>query len=457
MAGTTEKLIIAHNKNAQSRKLVAYYNQKSIMEKNGVARSEKAHSAFLANLLTGNGVNCESGETPLMWLLNILIEREENATACSAGMPDDVKMAVLTQSLKYDVAEVTPEKKVKHVAPDYFKSKWPQAPECEDTLDIYIKLRVYDMSIDEIEIIVENKILASENGAKKQIERKGYDDLRQTARYYAACSSTASKRKAQFFVFLTPEEVGDVTSATDKHFIQISYQDVLDTIITPLLDDSNLTHEMRSELENYVNALNLPTLDEKENRRIVMAITPEAKQRLQDYLVSNKELIKAALSAVGKRARGRKLTLDEMTLVGFAENKRNLFAALGADFANINKTSFFVIVTEKGESHIECMSSTDVAMRYASLYVKCRPDTTIAQLNRDFASIKGNRSKKKLFSSTAILKTGNNQPSYTEIAPNLWFENDMWTAQTAFWKKLLKHIDSSNADETLDFTYEVCQ
>lgn len=55
MATQTEKLIIAQNKDAQNRKLVAAYNQKSMMEKNGVARSETAHSAFIANLLSGSG------------------------------------------------------------------------------------------------------------------------------------------------------------------------------------------------------------------------------------------------------------------------------------------------------------------------------------------------------------------------------------------------------------------
>lgn len=46
-----EELIISHNKDAQNRKLVAFYDRKSTMEKMGIARSETAHSAFLANLL----------------------------------------------------------------------------------------------------------------------------------------------------------------------------------------------------------------------------------------------------------------------------------------------------------------------------------------------------------------------------------------------------------------------
>lgn len=456
MANSTEKLIIAHNKDAQNRKLVADYNKKSLMEKNGVARSEPAHSAFLANLLLGSDIQCATGETPLMWLLNILIEREDNATACPANIPADVKQAVLTQTLQYKIDEVTPEKKVKLVAPNYFQTNWPQAPACEDALDIYIKFRVYNVSVDEIEIIIENKVLASENGPKSMVVRQGYDDLSQTERYYVACSSTADERKVQIFAFLTPDEVGPETTATDKHFIQFSYQDVLDTIITPLLDDDNLKSSLRIELEHYVNALNLPTLDVKANKRIVMAIAPKAKHDLQNYLIKNKELIKAVLSAVWKKKAGQRLTSEEETLVGFAENKRNLFAALGADFANISKTSFFVIITENGIPRIECLSSTDVAVRYAKLYVLYHPTTTVAQLNNDFSSVKGVQNGKKLFTTSPTLKTTTNQSLYAEIAPHIWFENDMWTTVTNYWKKLLKFIASNNIAPTAEFTYEVC-
>lgn len=456
MANTTEKLIIAHNKDAQNRKLVADYNQKSLMEKSGVARSETAHSAFLANLLIGNEVRSAASETPLMWLLNILIEREDNATACPTNIPADVKQAVLTQTLQYNLVEVTPEKKVKQVAPNYFQTNWPQVPLCEDTLDIYIKISVHNVSVDEIEIIIENKVLASENGPKSATVRPGYDDLSQTERYYKACSSMSSNRKKQIFAFLTPDEVGTITTAKDKHFIQISYQDVLDTIITPLLDDDNLTPAMRIELENYVNALNLPTLDVNENKRIVMAITQTAKQDLLDYLIKNKKLIKATLSAVWKKTAGYQLTTDEQTLAGFAENKRNLFAALGADFANVSNTSFFVVITECGIPRIECLSSADVAVRYAKLYQKYHPSLTVAQLNGDFSSVKGVNNGKTLFTSSAILKTTTNQPLYAEIVPNIWFENDMWTTKSTYWDKLLTLIESNNAAPTAEFTYEVC-
>ena len=115
-----EELIISHNKDAQNRKLVAFYDRKSTMEKMGIARSETAHSAFLANLLkSDNGLGLE--ESAIIWLLHILMEREDNATAYNTSpIPVDIKAAVLSQTLKYDIEEITPEKNIDAVAHNYF-------------------------------------------------------------------------------------------------------------------------------------------------------------------------------------------------------------------------------------------------------------------------------------------------------------------------------------------------
>lgn len=270
MATNIEKLIISHNKDAQNRKMVAFYDRKSTMEKMGIARSETAHSAFLANLLkSDNGLGLE--ESAIMWLLHILIEREDNATAYNSTSPiptEVIKADVLSQTLKYDIEEITTEKVIDDVAHSYFADN-NYNKKCDDRLDIYIKLKVNELSdikylesdIKYLEIVIENKVLQDENGPKSKNGSGGYDSLFQTQRYFAACSHKKPSDTAQLFVFLTPDEVEEETKAKDKHFIQISYQDVLDTIIIPQLDNNMLTSNERQELENYVDALNLPTLD----------------------------------------------------------------------------------------------------------------------------------------------------------------------------------------------------
>ena len=450
MATNIEKLIISHNKDAQNRKMVAFYDRKSTMEKMGIARSETAHSAFLANLLkSDNGLGLE--ESAIMWLLHILIEREDNATAYNSTsskspIPTDVKAAVLSQTLKYDIEEITTEKVIDDVAHSYFAVNY-KGKKCDDRLDIYIKLKVNGLSVKYLEIVIENKVLQDENGPKSK-NSSGYDSLFQTQRYYTACSYNKSSDTAQLFVFLTPDEVEEETKAKDKHFIQISYQDVLDTIIIPQLDNNMLTSNERQELENYVDALNLPTLDIQAKKRIVMAMTEEARIDRQTYLKKNKELIINVIKAKEKEAKKlSSLTEEEQILVSFANKRKNLFAALGMDFDTIKTTYYFVFITDGDTYRIAHLCTADVAVNFAKLYYKHNPGLTIEQLNNDFANVKSN-----IFSVCNAQKNNTNSALYVKIANGVYFPKNIWANN--YFNKLLTMIDITN-NVSKDFKYEV--
>ena len=455
MATNIEKLIISHNKDAQNRKMVAFYDRKSTMEKIGIARSETAHSAFLANLLkSNNGLGLE--ESAIMWLLHILIEREDNATAYNSTsskspIPTDVKAAVLSQTLKYDIEEITTEKVIDDVAHSYFAAHYNNK-KCDDRLDIYIKLKVNGLSVKYLEIVIENKVLQDENGPKSK-NSSGYDSLFQTQRYYTACSTACSYNKssdtAQLFVFLTPDEVEEETKAKDKHFIQISYQDVLDTIIIPQLDNNMLTSNERQELENYVDALNLPTLDIQAKKRIVMAMTEEARTDKQTYLKKNKELIINVIKAKEKEAsNSSSLTQEEQILVSFADKRKNLFAAHGMDFDTFDKSKkYFVFITDGATYRIAHLCTADVAVNFAKLYYKYNSGSSIGQLNNDFANVKPN-----IFSVCNVQKNNTNSALYVKIANGVYFPKNIWANN--YFNKLLTMIDITN-NVSKDFKYEV--
>lgn len=449
MATNIEKLIISHNKDAQNRKIVAFYDRKSTMEKMGIARSETAHSAFLANLLkSDNGLGLE--ESAIMWLLHILIEREDNATAYSTSpIPTDVKAAVLSQTLKYDIEEITTEKVIDDVAHSYFATQSQyNNKRCDDRLDIYIKLKVNGLSVKYLEIVIENKVLQDENGPKSK-NSSGYDSLFQTQRYYTACSYNKSSDTAQLFVFLTPDEVEEETKAKDKHFIQISYQDVLDTIIIPQLDNNMLTSNERQELENYVDALNLPTLDIQAKKRIVMAMTEEARTDKQTYLKKNKELIINVIKAKEKEAsNSSSLTQEEQILVSFADKRKNLFAAHGMDFDTFDKSKkYFVFITDGATYRIAHLCTADVAVNFAKLYYKYNSGPSIGQLNNDFANVKPN-----IFSVCNVQKNNTNSALYVKIANGVYFPKNIWANN--YFNKLLTMIDITN-NVSKDFKYEV--
>ena len=458
MATNIEKLIISHNKDAQNRKMVAFYDRKSTMEKMGIARSETAHSAFLANLLkSDNGLGLE--ESAIMWLLHILIEREDNATAYNSTsskspIPTDVKAAVLSQTLKYDIEEITTEKVIDDVAHSYFAVNY-KGKKCDDRLDIYIKLKVNGLSVKYLEIVIENKVLQDENGPKSK-NSSGYDSLFQTQRYYTACSYNKSSDTAQLFVFLTPDEVEEETKAKDKHFIQISYQDVLDTIIIPQLDNNMLTSNERQELENYVDALNLPTLDIQAKKRIVMAMTEEARTDKQTYLKKNKELIINVIKAKEKEAsNSSSLTQEEQILVSFADKRKNLFAAHGMDFDTIKPTYYLVFITDGATYRIAHLCTADVAVNFAKLYYKYNSGPSIGQLNNDFANVKPN-----IFSVCNVQKNNTNSALYVKIANGVYFPKNIWSGKNIgdgkenYFSKLLTMINNTN-NVSKDFKYEV--
>ena len=453
MATKIEKLIISHNKDAQNRKMVAFYDRKSTMEKMGIARSETAHSAFLANLLkSDNGLGLE--ESAIMWLLHILIEREDNATAYNSTsskspIPTDVKAAVLSQTLKYDIEEITTEKVIDDVAHSYFATQSQyNNKRCDDRLDIYIKLKVNGLSVKYLEIVIENKVLQDENGPKSK-NSSGYDSLFQTQRYYTACSYNKSSDTAQLFVFLTPDEVEEETKAKDKHFIQISYQDVLDTIIIPQLDNNMLTSNERQELENYVDALNLPTLDIQAKKRIVMAMTEEARTDKQTYLKKNKELIINVIKAKEKEAsNSSSLTQEEQILVSFADKRKNLFAAHGMDFDTFDKSKkYFVFITDGATYRIAHLCTADVAVNFAKLYYKYNSGSSIGQLNNDFVNV-----KPYISSVCNVQKNNTNSALYVKIANGVYFPKNIWANN--YFNKLLTMIDITN-NVSKDFKYEV--
>lgn len=180
-------------------------------------------------------------------------------------------------------------------------------------------------------------------------------------------------------------------------------------ISVPLPRDEDMKSALCTELEDYIDVNNLPAI---EDEQVVMAIAQEAKRSAQRYIAINKVVVKAVLSAVWKQNADQVLTTDEQTLTKFAEYKRDLFAALGADFANVSKKDFFVIITEQGFPHI---------------------------------------------TTTAILTTtAFDQSKYIEIAPNVWFKQDMWSTVTSYWKKFVSFIESNNTNPTAGFIFEMC-
>lgn len=280
MATTIQQMILDFNCNSENRSFINNYRRKSFMEGIGVARSEEAHSNFWAWLLKADDIHTAPQDAPFMWFLHALVLRD------NGNIPSALVTRILARDLQFSLKEVRTEKK-----------------------DLYIACNLQNVpGITQLEIIVENKILSLEEGPKDKVLRTGYDKL-------------------QLFVYLTPN---DSPEAVCPDFIHIFYQDLLDIVLTQLLCDEQLSPVIRTRICDYVETLSLPTMDIKSSKRIILAVTAEARQSINRFLHRNRVLLRHIALAKVRCIIGATPETDDEVLLGFLHANKPAFEVLSA-------------------------------------------------------------------------------------------------------------------------------
>lgn len=262
------KQIIRYNADKNVIRLKEKYNEASFFEIIAKERSETTYSAFLKWLLEGKAVGTEE-LSPLMMLLDILVKRTEDYPCPEISVSPDLKNRILTRSLALNSITATVEKSVGSLANEIVGNNAVCtsdqlrgiAAKSADRIDILLQcdLSAEGLKSRPMQVIIENKI-DSKEGRKKNNGKTGvdvYDTASQTERYYMA---TQRNDVYQWYVYLTPEPTSQ-DAPTDPHFIHITYQDILDGIIIPLLASSSISSRARFFLEEFRNQLTFPSLN----------------------------------------------------------------------------------------------------------------------------------------------------------------------------------------------------
>ena len=281
--------IIAFNSDKKVVALREKFNKASFFEIISKERSETTYSAFLKWLFLENATVDEAC-SPLAFLLDILVRR------CEEQMPEvdtilkkaDVKKCIVTRRLSMDSIKIGTEVPVSVLTQAIVNSKPrlagvlqdPQlqkiAANSQDRIDLVIEceIKAEDIKAKKLQIIIENKIDSSEGGKKnnKITGVPAYDDASQTTRYYLGTKFSSIEygvgtkeecdglETLQLYVYLTPESQHSA-AGIDSHFIKISYQDIVDGILMPMLSSSNLSSRRRFFLEEFLNQLVYPSLN----------------------------------------------------------------------------------------------------------------------------------------------------------------------------------------------------
>lgn len=264
------------------------YLTKSFPEILSVDRREMSHSAFLRWLLDKNESH-GLGDFPIKQFLKILVQRDIKQGGWDRHSCDNVGTKLIAVDVMNETVQID-ELSFRLERPANTKNE-------KGRIDILIDGRISMPKDDsgssvsyKLSIIIENKVYSQES-------------KNQTTKYFQSKENEIKKDKDSalfLFVFLTPldRQRLDLLSAPDcscNEFIQINYQDILDSILEPSLE-RNITDRTKFLINEYIHALGLPALQNNYfNPSTIMATSNKVTEMLTAFLKKNETLLKAAL------------------------------------------------------------------------------------------------------------------------------------------------------------------
>lgn len=326
------KAIVEFNTNPDNQRIKNYYREDNIWNILKKSRSEEAHSAFIAWLLSTKEKDDET-ISPLMSFLNLLMLKADNGQFDSS-----LKSSIIDGTIHLDIHPAETEKTI--------SSLTDQKIRFDDRLDVYMLCDIKVGNYDQLEIIIENKVGAPEGRSKTKIKiddqteiEKRYAKESQTKKYYyALCCKNSSEdnmssgimvnnKKIQLFVFLAPN---NKKCDSDK-YITITYQELYDYVIKTFARRNDITDKQKLYVDDYIRILGTPLYKEEGNNNnkdyLIMANTDEEKALFVNFLKNNMPLIVKAADVLSSEDEAN--TDDINTLVQTANSLSKMVGVYG--------------------------------------------------------------------------------------------------------------------------------
>jgi len=290
-----KELLRKFNTTKECQYLKQIYEQKSFMEILSVNRTEMQHSAFVSWLLEGKDFDCNDQDFPMMHFLDLLLTRayeEEKDFPTNFSNSDVLERCILARDMTLSKLTICPE--------TFIGS--------DGRPDIVLTAEYCGAKANKrkLTIVIENKVLSKEGIIS------GVSQSRKYWEHYFDEYKKERNNHDYIFVYLTPihpsllsKDVFDHHRLSDKgltcdcpHFIHICYQDIVDYIIQPLIDNANTTERIKFILKEYTYSLSIPTWDDKSCNKIVMAMNHKEKQKLEHFWDEFHELVFSTINQV---------------------------------------------------------------------------------------------------------------------------------------------------------------
>lgn len=253
MVDSTKKQIQNLYESPAYQKLVDYYKQDNIFSIIHAARLENIHSAFFAWLLDAQKQH-GMGDNALRFLLRLYATKYQ-------GKESDWGNAFLLGDYVISNLSVTTEKSVEKSAKTNKKAK-------PSRMDIYVEADLVPNQVGDnsslkarkLMLCIENKIYSVEHD-EQTITYHNYLEQRanDSQNYEDNQNYEDSPLLVELYLSPTVEQKSQAES-----FISITYQDILHSVLEPLLNISDIADSARSYIKDYIRALGRPTLVQNE-------------------------------------------------------------------------------------------------------------------------------------------------------------------------------------------------
>jgi hypothetical protein len=249
--------------------LLVKLHHESFLEVIRKGSDELAHSAFLCWLFKAPEM-LHITQSPLAMLMKLLAAKGIKHTA----LRHDLREKIVISKIEFNNVDV----KVEQAFPYVDVADTPKKGRIDIEIEADVRLKYTDENNKDvtedkaIRIIIENKV-----------KTKEHDE--QCSTYYTYYSTKKNDRTT-IYVFLSPninEEISD-----EEHFIKISYQDILDRILYPVIGNAGFIPEIDT---TYIKMF----IDNITSLKNGIAMDKETKKLLKKFLNNNRDIIEMAI------------------------------------------------------------------------------------------------------------------------------------------------------------------
>lgn len=321
--------LLAFNRCPYVRQLDELHKQRPVLKVVGVDRREIRHSRFLAWMFNDNELNAGSSESTVMHLLDAYIMRFDSQQRATPPTTITKKTLDKIEARSLVATNVKASYEFPTTGMKYNTGNGKKAGKKKGSIDLIIRGDLKDRDEEKItpfSIVIENKVDSDEHDEQtmKYFCYMTKEDNNGNAVFEDAYKSPLRENEVLFFIYLTPSTEDEMKEELDiackEHYIHLSYQDIMDYVIVPIMDRNDLTDITRDNIEQYILCLGttsaLDDVQDNEDDELakakakstnVMAITKNHKELADKVWIEHQELITSAL-----KAKRRKVWSDDM-------------------------------------------------------------------------------------------------------------------------------------------------